>query len=216
MTGIHLHNRDISQYWSKWAKVWDPFLKIAGLDRKYREEGISALDLAAGMTVLDVACGTGFNFPFLVEAVGPKGRVIALDISQGMLTKAKERAHKNGWKNIEFIQGDVCQIRLPRSHAAAAFWCTVSIPDYQRAMDNIVNSLLPEGNLAILDFKPIDGFPGIIFNPIFAHICRVTHQNINREPWIYLETLLNNVQMRQWKLGGLLLANVYLAWGQKK
>lgn len=213
MSGMHQYGQDIGSYWSKWAKVWNPLLSVVGLDRKYREQGVSVLDLAEGMTVLDIACGTGFNFPFLVEAVGSKGQIIAIDISQGMLTKAKERAQKNGWQNIDFIQGDVCRAPLPKAHAAAAFWCMVSIPDYQKAMDNIIASLLPGGGLAVLDFKRIDGFPGAILNPIFGYICRLTHQDIDREPWTHLERRLHEVQMREWKLGALLLADVYLAWG---
>jgi len=39
---------------------------------------------------------------------------------------------------------------------------------------------------------------------------------VNREPWLYMEQLIENVKMREWKLGGLLLSNAYLAWGEKK
>lgn len=215
MTGMHRFPKDIGSYWNKWAEVWDPLLGFVGLDRKYRKQGISVLKLSEGMTVLDIACGTGFNFPLLVEAVGSNGRIIAVDISPGMLRRAKDRAQKNGWQNIEFVQGDVCEISLPKAHAAAAFWCMVSIPDYQKAMDNIVSSLLPAGGFAVLDFKRIEGFPGAIINPISGYICQLTHQDINREPWLHLEKLLHDVQRRQWRLGWLMLADVYLAWGRK-
>jgi ubiquinone/menaquinone biosynthesis C-methylase UbiE len=213
--GNSLNSQSLGSYWSKWAKVWDPLLSLVGLDRKYRKQAISVLDLAAGMTILDIACGTGFNFPYLIEAVSPEGRIIAIDVSQGMLTKASLRAQKNGWENIEFLQGDVSNIHLPKANAAVAFWCMVSIPDYQKAMDNIISSLLTGGGLAVLDFKQIDGFPGPLLNPTFGSICRLTHQDIHRKPWIYLEKILHDVQMREWKLGWLWLADVYLAWGHK-
>ena len=51
---MNRHHKDIGSYWSKWAKAWDPLLSFVGLNMKYRRQGISALDLEEGMTVLDV------------------------------------------------------------------------------------------------------------------------------------------------------------------
>lgn len=44
-----------------------------------------------GRRVLDVGCGTGASAAGLLEAVGPEGRVIGIDISLGMLREARER-----------------------------------------------------------------------------------------------------------------------------
>ncbi len=203
-----------SAYWSRWAPIWDTMLRLVGLDDRYREQSISALGLKKGQTVLDVACGTGLNFARLFEAVGPGGRIIAIDIAPGMLKKAQERVRKNGWQNIDLIQGDISRIHLPTADAATAFWCMISIPDYRTALENLVSSLSPGGKLAVLDFKRVDGFPGVLVNPIFAQVCLHTRQDIEREPWLDMERLLGNVQKREWKLRGLLLSNVYLAWGQ--
>jgi demethylmenaquinone methyltransferase/2-methoxy-6-polyprenyl-1,4-benzoquinol methylase len=191
-------------------------LRVVGLHHRYRWEAISVLNLQKGMTVLDVACGTGLNFPYLYEAVGAEGRIIAIDIAPGMLERAKRRVIQNRWHNFEFIQGDLCRSRLPKADAAAAFWCMISIPEYQIALENIVSSLVPGGTCSVLDFKLVQGFPGGLLNPIFRRICRLTHQDIDREPWRDMELLLANLQMREWRLGGMLLSNVYLAWGQKR
>ncbi len=143
---------DIAVYWSRWAYLWDPMLRFVRLDRRYRREGVSALALRKGMTVLDIACGTGLDFPYLFEAVGENGRIIAIDIAPGMLERAKERVRKNRWRNFEFIRGDVTRIQLPKADAAAAFWCMISIPDYRAALENIIPSLQDGGRLAVLDF----------------------------------------------------------------
>ncbi len=53
------------------------------------------LQLAApvpGDTVLDLACGTGLVALKVVEAVGPQGRVVGMDLSDGMLQKVDMRA----------------------------------------------------------------------------------------------------------------------------
>ncbi len=206
---------DVASYWNKWARVWNPFLRSVRLDRRYRREGISVLELHRGMVVLDIACGTGFNFPFLIEAIGPKGQIVAIDISPGMLRRAKDYALANGWDNIEFILGDVAQTPLPAADAAAAFWCMVSIPKYQETLSNIVSSLRVGGRVSLLDFKLMNSFPGQVLNPIFKMVGRVTHQDVTREPWFYMEDLLGSVEIREWKYAGLLLGNVYLAWGER-
>ncbi len=207
-------NTKIASYWSKLALVWDPMLRLCGLDQKYRKDAISVLCPEKGQTVLDVACGTGLNFHYLFNGVGSNGRIIAIDIAPGMLEKAKIRAQNNGFNNIDFILGDVSEIELPKVDAVAACWCMISIPDYPKALENIVESLRPGGKIAILDFKRIDGFFGHILNPLFEWICRITYQDITREPWHDLKRLLGNVQMREWKYGAI-LSSVYLAWGTK-
>jgi len=204
----------IASYWSKWSLLWDLMLRIVGFDKKYRKEAISTLCLEKGQTVLDAACGTGLNFPYLFDSVGREGRIIAVDISPGMLEKAMARAKKHGFDNITFIQGDISEIELPKVDAAAAFWCMTSIPEYDKALENIIESLRLYGKVAILDFKRIDGFPGPIFNPIFEWIFRVTYQNVTREPWHDMKRLLGDVQMREWKYGGI-IGSVYLAGGTR-
>lgn len=206
---------NVTLYWNKWARVWNPFLRSVRLDRRHRREAISVLELHIGMVVLDVACGTGFNFPFLIETIGPEGRIVAIDISPGMLRRAKSYALEIGWNNIEFMLGDVAQIHLPAADAAAAFWCMVSIPDYRGAMRNIVSSLPVGGRLSVLDFKRMEAFPSHLLNPIFEQLCRFTHQDVGREPWRFMEEILQRVEMREWKYAGLLLGNVYLAWGER-
>ena len=54
-----------------------------------RREAVAQLRLEPGNTVLDIACGTGLNFPFIEAGIGPEGLLIGLDYSTGMLAKAQ-------------------------------------------------------------------------------------------------------------------------------
>jgi hypothetical protein len=93
--------------------------------------------------------------------------------------------------------------------------CMVSIAHYQEALRNIVSSLPVGGRISVLDFKLMDRFPGQLLNLIFGQICRMTHQDVRREPWVFMKEILDRVEMREWKYAGLLLGNVYLAWGER-
>lgn len=204
----------IASYWNRWAVVWNPLLRLCGLDKRYRREAVSVLELKEGMSVLDVACGTGLNFPYLFEGVGQEGRIIAVDISPRMLEKARRRAKSLGIGNIEFILSNVSESRFPEVDATIACWSMVSIPDYRNALRNVVDSLRRQGKIAILDFKLMGGFSGKIFNPLAGRIFRHSLQDVTREPWHDLEHMLGDVGMREWKYGGI-LCSIYLAWAKK-
>ena len=63
---------------------------------RYRkpEETVGALGIAAGMTVLDLGCGTGVFTVEMAAMVGPTGSVHAIDLQRPLLTRAQERAQQ--------------------------------------------------------------------------------------------------------------------------
>ncbi len=62
-----------------------------GTDRRYRRRVLLDWGLAPGMSMLDVACGTGMVTGPASQIVGPGGRVLGLDPSPGMLSEAVRR-----------------------------------------------------------------------------------------------------------------------------
>jgi SAM-dependent methyltransferase len=62
-------------------------------------------DLNPGETVLDIGCGAGFDTLIAAQQVGPSGRVIAVDMTPDMLTKAKRSAEQMGLTNVDFREG---------------------------------------------------------------------------------------------------------------
>ncbi|MFK7930833.1 MAG: class I SAM-dependent methyltransferase, partial [Myxococcota bacterium] len=84
-------------FWNRWLA--EPLTGIEAL----RARTVEGLELHTGDSVLDIGCGTGLNLPYLVEAVGESGRVVALDYSEGMLGKARERVQESGWDNVMLV-----------------------------------------------------------------------------------------------------------------
>jgi ubiquinone/menaquinone biosynthesis C-methylase UbiE len=121
---------------------------------KYREQTIDLLGDLDGATVLDVGCGTGRNLPFLVERVGPSGKIVALDYSEGMLEQARRRVRANGWTNIEILRGDAVKLEgVPEPvDALTSAWCYGIVHDLEAALNRAVNVLRPNGRLSIMDF----------------------------------------------------------------
>jgi ubiquinone/menaquinone biosynthesis C-methylase UbiE len=74
--------------------------------RAQRLRAVQALGLRAGGSVVDLACGTGLNFPLIQEMIGPGGRIVGVDLTDAMLARAQDRIETNGWSNISLVQAD--------------------------------------------------------------------------------------------------------------
>jgi FkbM family methyltransferase len=72
---------------------------------------IEHLNVAPGMYVLDVGCGTGRLTIPLARAGGENGCVVAIDVQAGMLKRAQEKAEGAKLTNIRFVHAAIGQGR---------------------------------------------------------------------------------------------------------
>lgn len=152
------------------------FGRILGVE-KCRERTIELLGDIQGATVLDVGCGTGRNFGFLVERVSSTGRVIAVDYSEGMLEKARDRVRKNGWQNVDVMRGDAVRLAgVPEGvDAVVSAWCYGIVYDLEGALNRALEVLRPGGAIAIMDFdrsKPTRGLLRTLF-PLYGSLLKI-------------------------------------------
>ena len=75
--------------------------------------GRRALGLRPGDTVVDIACGTGLNFPLLEEAIGPDGRIVGVDLTDAMLAQAQRRIESERLEQRQPRAGRRRRVRLP-------------------------------------------------------------------------------------------------------
>ena len=68
---------------------------------------VSAIDMRAGDTVMDLGSGGGLDCFLSAKKVGPKGKVIGVDMTPEMIAKAQANALKVGAANVEFRQGQI-------------------------------------------------------------------------------------------------------------
>src|SRR5437868_2385215 len=99
-----------------WAEVRGP------MDRQLSPLGLRAMDALApraGETVVDIGCGAGQTVLQLAERVGPRGRVVGVDIAPRLLDVARERA--SGLEHVSFIEADAARLDLPARSVDAVF-----------------------------------------------------------------------------------------------
>ena len=128
-------------------------------------EVIQALNLKPGSRVADLGSGSGYFTLRLADAVGPTGKVYAVDIDAGLNEQVAKRARERGYKNIEVILAKVDDPLLPPSGVDMIFTTNVyhHIHDRVSYFARAKKHLKPSGRLAIIDFNSkqwFDAFGG--------------------------------------------------------
>lgn len=121
---------------------------FAGVGNPLRIEPIPA-----GATVVDVGCGAGMDLMLAARAVGPRGRAIGVDMTDGMLRKAEAGAAGAGLANVELRRGDA--LELPLEGASADVVVSNGVlnlaPDKRRAFSEVLRVLRPGGRFLYAD-----------------------------------------------------------------
>ncbi|WP_425953763.1 class I SAM-dependent methyltransferase [Xylanimonas sp. McL0601] len=128
--------------------------------RSQRLRAVQALGLRSGDTVVDVACGTGLNFPLIEEAIGPDGRIVGVDLTDAMLARAQDRIELNGWSNVSLVQADAADFGFPAGvDAVLSTYALSQVPECAAVVGHGAAALRGGGRLVVLDLKVPDGAP---------------------------------------------------------
>lgn len=104
---------DATARYTRHAGLYDRIAADAPLVAGLRRRVVDALDPGRGDRVVEMGCGTGANLPLLRDRVGPGGTVIGLDVSSGMLDRARDRIERAGWRNVHVARADARRSPIP-------------------------------------------------------------------------------------------------------
>jgi ubiquinone/menaquinone biosynthesis C-methylase UbiE len=122
--------------------------------RAQRVRAVQALGLRAGDTVVDIACGTGVNFPLIEEAIGPGGRIVGVDLTDAMLARAAHRVEAHGWSNVSLVQSDAAEFSFPADvDAILSTYALTQVPESGLAIAHGAVALSGGGRWVVLDLK---------------------------------------------------------------
>jgi ubiquinone/menaquinone biosynthesis C-methylase UbiE len=145
--------REIAEVMGHLAAEW--------LDRPEREQEerssllLEALKLQPGDVVADVGAGSGyFTFP-LAEKVGPKGKVLAVDIQKEMLDLIRKRMKDRKADNVEPILGTITDPKLPENGVDLILLVDVyhEFSDPYEMTVAMVKALKPGGRMVFVEFR---------------------------------------------------------------
>lgn len=197
-------SNEIRGVYARLAPSYEPWARMAA---PFRRRVISLLRLAPGETVLDIGCGTGTSFSALVKAVGPTGRVVGVDLTPEMLSRARERVVRHDWSNVELVEGEAGTADLPE--ADAALLCLVPwVLQDRAALRHVLDRLRPGGRVAALAEKapPPWSIGARAWTRFISPRFGVRRENLER-PWLDLEGLVPNLTIRLTGLGAFFYAS---------
>lgn len=117
---------------------------------------IARLSLPEGAEVLDVACGSGASALPAAEAVGPRGRVLGIDLSSELLGLARRKAAARGLRNTTFRRADMTGSGFPdRSFdAVVCVFGVFFVTDMAGLVAELWRLVRPGGQLAVTTWGP--------------------------------------------------------------
>ena len=144
--------------------------------------------LKEGETVLDLGSGGGFDCFLAARQVGDKGRIIGVDMTPEMISKARENTQKGNFENVEFRLGEIEHLPVSDNSIDVVISnCVINLsPDKQQVYREIARVLKPGGRIAISDVVAVRELPRSVREDLDAYAGCVSGAALVRqiEQWL--------------------------------
>lgn len=130
------------------------------------EKVLDALNIAEGATVADVGAGVGYFTWRLAKRVGPKGKVIAVDVQQKMLDRVAEELKRRNITNVEMVLGGMRDPRLPDGAVDLELLVDAyhEFSEPEEMVSRLRKALKPDGRMVLVEYRKED--PSISILPL--------------------------------------------------
>ncbi len=137
----------------EWIKTLDGRARVASLKI---DEVVAAMKLQPGQTVADIGAGPGLFEGSLAKAVGPRGRVYAVEIDEGFFPEIRKRAAAAQVTSVETVLGKFTDPMLPARNVDVALFNDVIHHVEKRAdyLKTLAGYLAPSGRIVVVDYEP--------------------------------------------------------------
>lgn len=136
-----LKKKNVVDVYTQTAPIYDLWGSLT--ETKARRRSLALAQILDGMSILEVAIGTGLTFEEIIKA-NPNGQNVGVDLTPAMLEKAKGRLRKLGMTNYQVAVGDAYDLKFADAQ-------------YDLLMNNYMFDLLPEKDFVTVlrEFKRV-------------------------------------------------------------
>jgi len=149
---------------------------------------VALASLREGETVLDLGSGAGFDCFLAANEVGPRGRVIGVDMTPEMVEKARENAERNNYQNVEFRLAEIEHLPVADDSVDVIISnCVINLsPDKGTVFKEAFRVLKPGGRLMISDLVLLKELPNFLKNSARGYVGCISGAMLKEK---YIETI---------------------------
>ena len=166
-------NGSVYDWWSGHQRLFRAlsWLTFEGREAEFRSLARDRLLAGPGDSVLDVGCGPGRSFKPLAVEVGPGGRVVGADYSEGMVRRAGERA-RTLTVDCEAVRADAGTLPFADDSFDRAYSTLAlsAMGDVEAAVTEVRRVLRPGGRFVVFDTRPFQSWPWTALNPVLNRL----------------------------------------------
>lgn len=163
-------------------------------------------DLQVGERVLDVGSGPGWHVRAASRLVGPTGRAVGIDLSEAMLTEARQLAAARG-VDVDFVQGNAYSLPFEQD----SFDCCLSVDtmlfldDPAHALREMIRVTRPGGHICLLEYHGDGTFICPAGDPMTRRLLDFVYEHeFTQSAGFELVSILNSVGVTDVQVRGLL------------
>ena len=129
-------------------------------------------DVSKGETVLDLGSGAGIDAFLAARETGPSGRVIGVDMTPSMLSRARANVAQHGFENVEFRLGEIESLPVANGTVDLIISnCVINLsPDKPRVFREALRVLRPGGRMVVSDIVLVAELPKSVRESVEAYV----------------------------------------------
>lgn len=201
-------------FWGRHPRLYAFLCRLVSLggekEKRLRRRAVEHLASVQGGKILEIACGTGRDLPYVERLVGARTTLFALDYTPEMLEVAQKSAAEHKWENLHFIRGDAAALPF-RDGAFDGVLCIFgmsAIPGYPACLHEALRVTSTGGRLVICDGRLFHGGWRWV-NPLIMFLLgRTTCWAYERDIVSDLRGLDPDLVVEEWNAGTLFIAEL--------